>query len=155
MTLPNASFPRSPEAILLAVMRRDPEHSPIYHRRDLNGDGKPETMCNWFARDYCGDMSAPIPNALARDQIDWLKSPLARLDGWVYPASLTQAKLAASEGKVVLVFWRNPNNKESSHIAVMIDGLGHIAQAGRVNFNKGTVGQGFGGVAPIEFAIHP
>lgn len=154
LPLPNVSLPRSEEAIKLAVMRRDPENNPFYHKRDLNNDGKPETMCNWFARDYCGDMSAPIPNALARDQIDWLKSLLAKHAGWLYPVSHAQAKMAAGEGKVVLVFWRNPNDKESSHIAVMIDGLGHIAQAGRVNFNKGTIGQGFGD-KNVEYAIHP
>lgn len=152
MSLPNASLPRSEEATLIAIMRRDPEHAPIYHRRDINGDGIPETMCNWFARDFAADMSAPIPNARANDQIEWLRSTLGLLEGWK-ETNITGAKLAAGEGKVVLVGWFNPKG-HPGHIAVMRNGLGEIAQAGRINFNKGTIEQGFGQL-PVQFFIHP
>lgn len=150
--IPNASFPRSSEATRLAVLRRDPENAPFYHRRDLTGDGIPETMCNWFARDFCADMSCPIPNAKAGDQIKWLGSTLGHLDGW-RKAGRIDAAAAAARGEVVLVTWLNPNEKQSSHIAVMVDGDGNIAQAGRTNFNKGTIVKGFGDL-PVCFFIH-
>lgn len=152
MTIPLASLPRSEEALLLAVMRRDPEHAPLYHRRDLDGDGKPETMCNWFVRDVTADLSAPIPNMRANDMIEWLRGTLARLEGWK-AGSLESAKVAAGEGKVVVVGWKNPAGA-TGHVALMINSKGEIAQAGRINFNRGTIAQGFGDLK-VEFFIHP
>ncbi len=153
MSLVNASLPRSEEALMVAVMRRDPEHAPIYHRRDLTNDGIPETMCNWFARDVCADLSCPIPNARANDQLAWIGGTLGLLEGWK-AGSFLSAKQAASEGKVVVVGWVNPVANHSGHIALMVDGEGHIAQAGRINFNKGTIDKGFGALK-VSYYIHP
>jgi hypothetical protein len=132
-------------------MRRDPENNPFYHRRDLNGDGIPETMCNFFVRDTCNDMSAPIPNMRANDMICWLQSTLGHLEGW-RQGSLQTAKVAAGRGEVVIVAWFNEKG-HPGHVALMCDGEGNIAQAGRINFNKGSISKGFGELK-VVFLIH-
>lgn len=152
-SLPRAqSLPRSSELLIRAIMARDPEHNPFYFRRDLNGDGIPETMCNFLVRDLCGDLGAAIPNARANDMLAWIDSPLGRLEGWKR-ASFESAKLAAGRGEVVIVGWVNPKG-HPGHVAIMRDEKGHIAQAGRQNFNSDTITKGFGGL-PVVYFTHP
>ena len=66
------------------------------------------------------------------------------------------AQRMADEGQLVLVGWVNPAGP--GHLAVVVPSLDEdgvfIAQAGRVNFTRGTVAQGFGGRVVTYFA-HP
>lgn len=166
----NTARERSASALSALVSELDPEHSPRYTPRDLNGDQKNETFCNIFTWDLTSAMDAEIPHWIdptngnpgrpgsafrelnANAMIEWLRTHGPRF-GW-HPADPSTARVYALAGKPAVAGWRNPNG--IGHIAPLIpapDARIWIAQAGRSCFNRGTLAEGFGALTP-SFWIH-
>ena len=138
-----------------------------YARRDVTGDGQPETFCNLFAQDVAEAMSVLLPrNTRANQIIAWLEEQAAEpsITGWEHVDEHT-AQAMADQGQLVLVGWVNPTGGPG-HIAVVVPSLaGHqfgtpesddvfIAQAGTTNFTRGLLESGFGSRA-VSFFGHP
>ncbi len=147
---------RSAKLLELIVDQHQVETAPRYQRRDVTGDGVPETFCNVFARDCCRALGVPLPEGMRANQlVDWLTGE-GRTKGWEQ-VSAHVARAMADEGQVVLPAWFNRNGG-SGHIAIVLPTHGeaglHIAQAGRTNFARCRLEQGFGDLQPTLFA-HP
>lgn len=172
----NQCRPRSVDVIAEAVALVDPEHNVELLPHDVDGDGGDETFCNFFVHQVTALLGCPVPQALANDQIDWLKGEGSATHGWrqVFPAGAIDA---AKRGQPVVVGWKNPAPRldkntgkqmvdsggkplfRSGHIALVRaqpqgeSGL-WIAQAGRSNFNLDKLYRGFGTHAPLLFFAH-
>lgn len=139
-----------------AIDAIDFARNPMLQRRDVTGDGVPETFCNHAvkaAADKCGVL---MITGLARDMLSDIDRAAWRGGPW-YAVTEQIARLAANAGLFVVAGWTNPNAKQSSHIALCrptpADAARiHIGQAGRVNFNDGPVTSGFGDL-PVKFWI--
>jgi hypothetical protein len=146
--------PRSPEAVADAVALVDPERNPDLQRRDVTGDGVPETFCNIMIHDVTALLECPVPRVRANDQLKWLR---AGNGGWekVTPA---EALNRATKGLPVVVGWFNPKGHPGHIALVRATPAGQhglwIAQAGRTNFSLGTLYEGFGSHAPLDFFAH-
>lgn len=143
---------RSPTTLAEIATKLDPANNPLWKRRDITGDGVPETFCNQFLHDALELLDVPLPKGmLARQQIAWLSSDVGKAHGW-RPVERGEAFHAANRGEPVVVGWCNPDASRSSHVAlVMPTPFGfelQIAQAGRVNFNSDTLTRGFGAATP-------
>lgn len=129
---------------------------PRYGRRDLTGDGRDETFCNVFVRDFAAAMGTPVVGSLANDQVAWLASIDARQRGWA-TISEHAAHGCAEEGMPVLVGWHS-RGAGPGHVAVVVPSLDEpgtwIAQAGRRCFSRGLLASGFGDRA-VSFFAHP
>lgn len=141
---------RSPQDLLNAVARVDPEHNPTLQNGYL---GQPN-WCNRFVHLVCEDLGVPLLwgqyGTRADDQIAYLD---AGNDGW-FPASSQQvAQDFACQGYVVLATYYSFLG--SGHMALVLPFTGTmmIAQAGKSCFNRGTLAAGFGGIKPV-FYIH-
>lgn len=145
---------RSPEKLLEVIKTLDPEHNPKYQRRDVTGDGIPETFCNVLARDFCDGVQAYIPAMLANDLFDWLKRDSAseHRDGRWSEETPEEAMAAANLGRPVLAIAKIPGH---GHVAIVVPKPGastpHIAQAGATNFIDKPVVWGFGYLRPSYF----
>jgi monofunctional biosynthetic peptidoglycan transglycosylase len=129
------------------------------YRQDLQGRG--ETYCNIFVWDVTKAMGVEIPHWVdgegnrmddgegseldANGLIRWLESTGDR-SGWE-AVDAGRAQALANQGFPVVATWKNPGG--IGHLAVVRPGDHsetegpNIAQSGSVNFNKGTVEQGF------------
>jgi hypothetical protein len=159
-----------PAPVLSAPGRRDPflydsvidqfrvSQSPRYRRDQQNKD---ETYCNIFVWDVTKAMGAEIPHWVdgqgrrtedgvgseldANALIGWLETSGAAA-GW-QEIDAARAQEVANRGYPVVAAWVNPGG--IGHLAVVRPGeLSEtggpaIAQSGTVNFNRGTVEQGF------------
>lgn len=160
------------QRILDAVDRVNPDQW-YYRPRDITGDYRPETFCNWFAADVLellgvrlpinGNQLMTKPHPLYGNQnhskpigTDGLYSFFRRgggsyggqnWGGWRH-VSATEAVARANEGKAVVA-------SSSGHIAVVIPGgTGsnvRIAQAGASNGKNMSVREGFGSITPLYF----
>ncbi|MDP2271245.1 MAG: hypothetical protein Q8K32_10975 [Archangium sp.] len=147
---------RSTTLLELIVNQHQVETAGRYARRDVTGDGIPETFCNVFARDCCRALGVPLPEGMTANQlVNWL-STVGRSRGWEQ-VELHVARAMVDEGQVVVPGWFNRNGG-SGHIAIGKPTHGeagfHIAQAGRTNFARGLLARGFGDLQPTFFA-HP
>lgn len=146
-------------ALLVSTMRV--ETAEKYRRRDVTGDGIPETWCNVFAADVCERMGAPIPLVKANDQHAWLLNEVG-------PGNFTPphwercdahtAQAMADQGCLAVASWANPVAGGHGHIAILMPSLGEpgvwAAQAGAVNFTRELLQRGFGAIAP-DYFVHP
>ncbi len=158
MTLPLTCMSRSRGHLLAVIDSLDVENSPKYAARDVTGDGKIETFCNYYVHDACALLEAEMPQMLARDQIAWLDSSPANVAGW-YECSVGKAASRANDGFPTIAGWVNLAGGHS-HIAMCVpaisDGTGiHVAQAGRTNFSNRPIASGFGVGKQIRFWSHP
>jgi len=131
-----------------------------YARRDVTGDGVPETWCNLYAQDVAEALGVPLPrNTRANDLCDWLAAQSAVPgNGWE-TASAHVAQAMADAGGLALACWKNPTPGAPGHIAIVTPRLDpdepvHIAQAGRVNFLRAPLQAGFGAL-PVVYYVHP
>lgn len=139
-----------------------------------NGD----TYCNIFAMDFCKKMGIPLPEYLdwnkdgriddylnANESISWLNGSYNKGGvqtgpqlGWK-TVTADQAAQYASEGKVVVAGWINPDARLPGHMAIVrpesTAGNIQIAQAGGSNFEKGSVTKGFGSRNVSYFVYSP
>lgn len=129
---------------------------PRYLPRDLTGDGRVETLCNYLASDATGALGCKVPQMLANQQIAWLDK---HLEGWrgvprVFVPYLLQLGLVVVAGRRRFM--------GHGHIAMCKPPAGgvyspeiRITQAGRVCGDGITLLAGFG--APendIRFWFH-
>lgn len=157
MTAPVISCkPRSAVALLEVVAMLDAEHNIAYQRRDVTGDGVPETFCNFYVHDATALLGCPIPKVRANDQVDWLEG--VGVDaGWRECGALTAAD-KADMGLPTVACWRNPSARGHGHIALVVPrpegrrGV-YIAQAGASNFSCEPARSGFGNL-PLQFFWH-
>ena len=141
---PTACHPRSPGELLIAVRDVGPEGNPELQRRDVTGDGVPETFCNVFVRLVLARLRVTIPPVLANALFDWFPSRAARDDGWE-KVSTSEAQIRANWGRPTIGVWRHPTGKHGHVVLVVPTPPGvrmHTAQAGRENWSN----------APIERA---
>lgn len=147
---------RNPYVLELAIAALKVETNPRYRRRDVTGDGVPETWCNHFAHDVAKSLGIGLPLRLANAQHAWLKSDTAKMLDW-RQASAEEAQAAADRGEFVVAVWTNPAGAHG-HIAVVVPSKGQpgvwIAQAGASNFGREPLALGFGRLVP-EFFAHP
>lgn len=142
---------RSPEDILAAVAAVNPAGNPTLQRGYL---GQPN-WCNRFAHLVCEELGVPLIwgeyGTRANDQISWLD---AGNGGWLPVATKLQAQELALQGYVVLATYYNLSPGESGHMALVLpySGAVQIAQAGRSNFNRGSLAAGFGQIQPVFYA---
>lgn len=136
-----------------------------YTKRDIDGIPGDETTCNLLVQDVCEAMSVLVPRGIrANTLIAWLGEQAERRaeTGWeVVDEHVAQAM--ADTGQLVVAGWVNETGGPG-HVAIVIPSLEDageprsgdvwIAQAGRVNFTRGTLQQGFGGRG-VTFYGHP
>lgn len=152
----NGDLRRSPAALLGVVSALFVDTAPRYKRRDVSGDGVPDTFCNVLVRDFCDAMGVRLPRPMrANDLISWLNEQT--FFGTWRVVDEADACAAAELGKVVIAGWFNRNGG-SGHLAVVLPSLGEdgtfIAQAGVTNFSRGKLASGFGS-KPVTFFVHP
>ncbi len=134
---------------LEAVERVNPL-SAKYVRRDVTGDGIPESFCNIFIQDVADELAVPLPRKLANDLVLWLDSTDGQNLGW-RRCDAVEARDAASAGAFTLATYRS--SRGHGHIAVCIPSDGpdlQIAQAGSINFLRAGIAHGFGSL-PVRY----
>lgn len=149
---------RSPERLLAIIAEHAHRGHARYQRRDVTGDGVPETFCNVFAQDVAEAMGCVLPRyTRANGLLEWLASPAAREHDWEEVPTAHVARAQADAGQLALVAWHS-RGAGSGHIAVVVPSLGEpglwIAQAGLQNFTRGSLQSGFGSRA-VSFFTHP
>lgn len=152
---------RSPWLLIAAVFSLFVESAERYRRRDVDGNGVIDTFCNFFVRDVCRLFGLELPASMrANELIAWLVSSEGRAAGWEQLAVENDEHVAqamADAGQLVIACWFNKNG-HPGHMALVVPSLGMpgvwIAQAGRNNFSRGVLAQGFGGL-PVTFFAHP
>lgn len=158
---PFVCIPRSPLALHSLIDQFSVEASLRYRRGLLNGKPSPlaRSWCNLFVSDVTLAAGCPIPRSIkgkfltANDQCDWLAIAGAS-EGWER-VELERALVEVERGLIVVPAWKNPNPKESGHVAICRpaprgpDGQLWMAQAGYRNFVSGTLASGFGRKAPV------
>ncbi len=133
-----ACLPRSAQALLGVVEALD----VLRNERYAPAGGL--TWCNAYVADFTKALDCPIPFRLANEQVLWLDSIEAAMDGWER-VDREEAVVAVSKGEVVVVGWLNPDGH--GHVAVGVPAPGlelHISQAGSRNFTSKPVSSGFG-----------
>lgn len=140
----------SAEAYAAAIAAVDPL-APKYLRRDVTGDGKPETFCNTFIVDCCLALGVVVPWLLANDLITWL---LDDAKDWVC-VDAVDAMHAANRGAPTLATWANADGP--GHLAMVVPSTDsaevQIAQAGYRNYLRAPLATGFGS-RPVRFFTH-
>lgn len=146
----------TPDSILAFISAVDVGRCAAFLPTTLDVDGQPMpvTRCNSYAVVYCAAFNAPLPNAPANDQNDWLHSNEAKMGGWA-PCDALTAALRASLGYVVLASWKNPAGH--GHIAAVVpapvaDPSGtYVSAAGAQNFVRARIEKSFGAIKPEFF----
>lgn len=144
---------RSAALLLAIVFALFVEWALRYRKRDVTGDGKDETFCNFFVRDACDALGVPLPRPMrANELIQWFVTA----PGWELVDEHT-AQAMAEQGQVVVACWFN-HNGGPGHLALVVPSLGEpgtwVAQAGAVNFSRGPLASAFPGL-PVTFFAHP
>jgi hypothetical protein len=144
-------LPRSPVALYDCIASFKVETAEKYRKRDVTGDGLPETFCNVFLADVTAALSAPVPLFLANAQVAWLKE-MGKAKGWSM-VDAHKAEVLVNEGYPVVAGWSNPRGH--GHVAIGCPsnepGM-HVAQAGSSNFTCRPIERGFGHTPFLLFA---
>lgn len=148
----DACLPRSSIALYNVLASFHVETAEKYRKRDVTGDGLPETFCNVFLSDVSAALECPVPLLLANAQAAWFDE-LGKAKGW-RNVDVHKAEVLANEGYPVVVGWANPRGH--GHVAIGCPsnepGL-HVAQAGSSNFTCRPVSRGFG-LTPYKCWAH-
>ncbi len=107
------------------------------------------TYCNIFLSDVTKALGCEIPHwwngreVTANTMARWLAGEEGKQNGWT-PVSRRDAEIAANSGQVAVAVWGNPQGV--GHVALVVPSSDEtqIAQAGRVNFSRGSLESGFG-----------
>ena len=144
-TAQTALTTRTPQDILDAVAKIDPEHNP-----DLQpGANGGADWCNRFLYLVLKELGVYMPiNTLANAEIEFMASS----SDWTQ-LSQDDALAAALQGQVVVATYYNPGGHGHVALVLPIDGPMQIAQAGASTFNRGTLAHGFGSL-PVAFYAH-
>jgi hypothetical protein len=153
---------RSPECLRRVLNQFDLVNGERYKPGTFKCSG---TRCNIFVWDATRALECEIPHWVdnngctvrpaapgshelsALGQIGWLRV-FGDEYGW-HKITLPEGRLLANKGCPVVVTWTNPNENQSSHVAMLLptpnnEPIPHIAQAGRDNFFDGPITRGFG-----------
>jgi len=143
---------RSAQQLIAVVSQFDVSRS-IRYAKGQRGGG---TWCNRFVCDVLDAMHVPIPYQRANDMHDWFGRQ-GIVAGWQFVPAM-RAMFDASAGKPVVATWKNPEAKQSGHVAIVVPAKGPgiwIAQAGLENFSFGLMRRGFGENKTVSFWSHP
>jgi hypothetical protein len=145
-------LPRSSENYKRVLDSLDVEHNARFQKRDITGDGRDETFCNWLVADACGLLEVHLPKGLkAREQVIWLAGSDGKLAGW-FECQAKDAGEHANLGHPTIAGWVNPDPERSSHVA-MLRSSGRVCQAGARNYNDTPILNGFG-VRAVRYFTH-
>ncbi len=137
-----ACMPRSRGQTLAFVDQVNPEKNPALQRRDVTGDGVPETFCNLFVRLLLALFGIVLPELLANDLAEWFPKQA----DW-RKVTPKEAGERAELGFPTIGVWKN--SKGHGHIIAVVPAIGgtglHSAQAGAKNWSN----------APVESAGLP
>lgn len=155
--LTSSVFNRSGVRLYAVVAQFLLEVAERFRKRDTDGKPGDETFCNFAAVAITAAMSVPIPQMRANAISVWLEGQaLDPHSGWERVDEHTAQRMA-DEGQLAVAVWANSTG-EPGHIAVLVPSLDEggtwIAQAGAVNFTRGSLARGFGDKEP-EFFSHP
>ena len=148
----NACLPRSKENLRATLESFHVETAEKYRKRDVTGDGEPETFCNTFLHDVTLALGCEVPWLLANAQVAWFKE-IGPAKGW-RQVDAHQAEVLINEGYPVVAGWSNPRGH--GHVAIgspSIDAGLHVAQAGSINFTCRPISRGFG-LTPYQLWAH-
>lgn len=137
---------------LRAVLDQFPLDAERYRARDVTGDGKSETFCNFFTRDVSRAMHCPLPEGKTANQIH---AALAANELLYRKISKTEAALCLDLGKFVVAIAPNPSGpghmtpcREANHGEIYVD---HV---GRNNTRRIPVNAAFGSLAgKVEYYV--
>lgn len=142
-----ACLPRTRDNLLATLLLFDVEHSATY------APGKGLTWCNRYVSDVTKALDCPIPFRLANDQVLYLDSVEAAMDGWSR-ATVPEALASLERGEPVVVGWYNPEGHGHIAMGTPSDEKGlHISQAGARCFLSKPVSSGFGSHA-VKIWVH-
>lgn len=156
---------------VLAAVRSINAASPKYTARDIDGDGKKDTMCNWFVADVAAAIGLSVNAIPTNDQAavdgngykpvsanrlnEYFHQEAAEPNGHWRMVSQADAATAASQDKFVVASLKN--GQGHGHVAIILPGSTgkaiRIAQAGRVNGNDMALAEGFGKSTPTFFVF--
>lgn len=154
---PVVSYPggRTPWFLISVLWQFSITTALRWKKRDVTGDGVPETFCNFFTVAFCTAMGVLLPQLRANELFDWFSSDEAKSAGWEL-ATEHAAQAMANEGMVAIAVWKNPEGP--GHIAPLVPALTEpgtwIANVGATNFERGLLAWGFGSRQPLFF-VHP
>lgn len=136
-----ACLPRSRDRIREVVELIDPKKNPELQRRDVTGDGKPETFCNYFVAMFLAMLECAIPSGyLANRLFVWFgKADEGGALGW-RKITAAEAALRVELGCPTIGVWTNTAGH--GHIVALVPapagappGRLYSAQAGLRNWN--------------------
>lgn len=147
---------RDPQRLMAIVAEHHHRGHARYTPRDVDGVPGEETWCNLFLQDVCEAMGVMMPrHKRANELIIWLATDGLR-HGWEQAAEHVAQRMA-DEGQLAVAAWFSRSGGPG-HVAVLVPSLGEdgtfIAQAGRTNFTRGTLANGFGDRL-VTFFVHP
>lgn len=147
---------RSPELLCDILAEHQLRGAARYRRRDVDGDGSPETFCNVHAVDVAEAMGVLLPRGMRANQLLLWLSTEGLKHGWEQ-VSEHVARAMADQGQFVVAAWYNRNGGPG-HIAPLEPSLGEpgvwVSNVGASNFLRGTLSAAFGS-APVSFFAHP
>jgi hypothetical protein len=127
-----------------------------YVKRDITGDDKAETFCNFFVREVLAAMGIYLPRLKANEIIEWLLGPEGIAGGW----RKEQQEAARSMGAIgIPVITGFKNDAGPGHLALLVPpqrnedsvpGKIWVAQAGKTNSNYMSLVAAFG-TRPVTF----
>jgi len=91
---------------------------PLYKARDLDGDGEPETLCNFFVNDVATKVGCISLHGLLANQMIHLFD--ANIADW-QPLDPDEAQAEANLGRLVIAGWCNPHGGHG-HVCIIIPG---------------------------------
>lgn len=151
----NTASMRDPRDLEAVIAQFNVDTAERYRRRDVTGDGRPETFCNIYVSDLTMALCAPIPHRLGAEWQDvaanvrWMRKGY---NGWL-GASETFAQEQANSGHPSVVVYDEPGEAAHGHIALLVPSQGRqgvwITQAGSSNFRRTTLSAGFGRFTPL------
>lgn len=131
-----------------------------------------QTWCNIFVSDVTKALGCEIPRVIlkgasyaeqnANEMFDWMFSTGTLFHGW-REINAQEARSFADAGKVAVAMYKNPGRlgmlgirvSAPGHVAMLTPSHGQdgvwIAQAGRVNFRRAPLAQGFGNLNVLFF----
>lgn len=144
---------RTPESWLAAVDAEEVETNPLYVQGRLVPGS---TWCNLLASNVTKRAGCEIPFKLVNDQVAWLRASTSWRE-----CNAPLARARATGGYPTVGAWAGPD-KMHGHIVLVLpssvlppdkrDQIA-IAQAGRINFARGRLANGFDSL-PVEFFTH-
>lgn len=137
---------------LQMVLDQFPLDAERYRCRDVTGDLKPETFCNFYTRDVARAMSAPLPEGKTANQIYEMLAA-GKVEGFT-EISEFEAKFCIALGKFVVAVSFNAHGP--GHITPcrdVIDGTIYVDHVGVHNARKIPAHVAHG-EAPKKYFVH-